>query len=197
MAIFPRRALGAALLSAAFVAAALSPSSAAADEIEQSIAAALQAYQEGDVALAKEELDYAAQLLAQAKAEGLTGFLPAPMEGWTRELGDGQAMGAAMFGGGVMAQADYMAADGRQVSIQMMADNPMVASMAAMFASPAAMGAMGKLERIGRQKVVITHDGDVQALVAGRVMLQIDGDAPVADKIAYAKAVDFRALGDF
>ncbi|MGG7564777.1 hypothetical protein ACQ5SO_01270 [Rhodovulum sp. DZ06] len=187
------RALRAALFAAPL---ALSAAPAAADEVEDAIEAGLEAYRAGDVALAKEELDFASQLLAQQKAEGLSGFLPAPLDGWTREMGDGQAMAASMFGGGIMASADYAAPDGAMVTIQMMADNAMVASMGAMLGNPAAMGAMGKVIRVGRQKAVQTPEGDVQALVANRVLVMVEGDAPAEVKLDYFKAIDFRALGD-
>ena len=53
-----------------------------------------------DAGLAKEEIDFVAQLLGQLKAEGLKGFLPAAMDGWTRE--DQETQNAAAFGGGQM-----------------------------------------------------------------------------------------------
>ena len=52
---------------------------ATADEIEETIEAALEAYRAGDVKAAKEEIDFVSQLLGQLKAEGLKGFLPAPL----------------------------------------------------------------------------------------------------------------------
>lgn len=182
-----------ALVAAALAAAPLLP--AAADEAEDAMEAALAAYRAGDVALAKEELDYAATLLDRMKAEGFSAFLPDPAPGWTRTMGEAQAMGAALFGGGAIAEADYADADGAQVTIRMMADNPMVASMAAMFGNASIMGAMGRVIRVGRQKAVLTPDGQIQALVANRVLVTIEGDAPEAAKIAYFELIDFKALG--
>lgn len=167
---------------------------AAADEIEAALEAALEAYRAGDVALAREELDYAAILMGELKAEGLSGFLPEPFEGWTRE--EAETRSAAAFGGGVIAGALYRGAPGT-VDIQMMAENQMVASMAALFANPALMSSMGTVRRIGRQRYVVTEDGDVQALVEGRIMVQISGDAPVEEKIAYLEAIDLEALAGF
>lgn len=190
------RHLRAALISAPLALLAAMP--AAADQIEDAIEASLKAYRAGDVALAKEELDFAAQLLAQKKAEGLTGFLPQALPGWARKIEDPQAMAGAGVMGGITARAEYHAdGDRRSVSIQMMADNPMVASMAAMLGNPAAMGAMGKVIRVGRQKAVLTRQGQIQALVAGRVLVQVEGSAPVEDKLAYFEAMDFRALGAY
>ena len=133
--------------------------------------------------------------MSQLKAEGLAGFLPAPMEGWTREDAEAQAMGAAAFGGGLTAEAAY-AKDGRTVVIRMMADNPMVAAMAGMFGNVAALGSMGKVRRINRQTVVVTPQGELQALVDRRIMISIEGDAPIEDKEAYFAAIDLAGLKD-
>ena len=57
---------------------------AQADEIEDSLQMALEAYQAGDINVAKEEIDYAAQLIAQLKAAGLSEFLPGALPDWTR-----------------------------------------------------------------------------------------------------------------
>ena len=48
---------------------------AVADDFTDSVAAALKAYEAGDIKTAKEEIDFAAQVLAQMKAEGLKAFL--------------------------------------------------------------------------------------------------------------------------
>ena len=70
------------------------------DEVEETIQAALEAYRAGDVKAAKEEIDFVSQLLGQLKAQGLKGFLPAALDGWTREDFETQNVGA--FGGGQM-----------------------------------------------------------------------------------------------
>jgi hypothetical protein len=166
-----------------------------ADEIEESLQMALEAYQAGDIKAAKEEIDFAAQLIAQMKAAGLTAFLPEPMEGWTRE-DDDQGSGMMGFGGGMSAGARYIR-DGEDVEIQLMAENQMVASMAVMFNNAAIMGSMGQVKRIKRQKVVVTPDGELQALIDSRILVQISGSAPIEEKEAYFGALDFRGLGDF
>lgn len=182
-------------LLAAF-AAAFTLNTAAADEISDTIEAALEAYQAGDTKLAKEELDFAAQLLSQLKAEGLTGFLPAPLDGWTRDDTESQASGAAAFGGGQMASASY--SNGSQdMEIRLMADNPMVAAMAATLGNSAMMAALGTVKRVNRQKLVVTPDGSVQALIDGRILLQVDGSASVEDKLAHVEAMDLDGLKAF
>lgn len=172
-------------------AAALWAGASTADEIEDAIEAALEAYRAGDIATTREELGYAQQLLAQRRADALSGLLPEPLQGWTREVDENA--GAAAFGGGVAASATYRR-DGETVEIQIVADNQMVAAMAAMFANPAMMGAAGRVKRINRQKVVLAPDGEIQALIDGRVLVTISGSAPIEEKEAYFAAIDLERL---
>ncbi|QDL90758.1 hypothetical protein FDP22_02510 [Paroceanicella profunda] len=178
-------------LAAAVLLAA--PLAASADEISDSIEAALAAYNGGDVAGAKDELDYASQLLGQMKAQGMTDFLPPARDGWEREVDEPQS--AAAFGGGVVAGATYTNGSD-DVTVQLMADNAMVASMGAMFGSTAMMGSMGRLTRIGGEKFV-SADGQITGFIGGRVLVQVSGSAPEAEKVAYLEMMDFDALKDF
>ncbi|MEM8791267.1 MAG: hypothetical protein AAGE80_06600 [Pseudomonadota bacterium] len=169
---------------------------AAADEVSDTIRAALEAYEAGDVSVAKEELDYATQLLDQMKAEGLSNFLPEPLDGWTRTDTSTQSAGAAAFIGGLIAEAEYAGAPGR-VTIRMMADSPMVVSMAGVLGNSQLMGSMGTVKRINRQKLVVTPQGEIQALIDNRILVQIEGTAPEEDKLAYFEALDIAALKAF
>ena len=182
--------------AAAMVMAGLISVPAFADEVEDALKMALEAYQAGDIATAKEEIDFATQLITQMKADGLSGFLPDALEGWERE--DDEDAGSAMtgFGGGMMAGARYTR-DGDDVNIEMMAENQMVTAMATMFSNPALMGSIGRVKRIGRQKVVVNNEGEIQALIDGRIFVQVTGSAPIEDKEAYFAAVDVEGLKDF
>ena len=170
---------------------------ARADDVEASIDAALEAYRAGDIKTAKQELDFASQLLGQRKAEELRSLLPEPLPGWERqdgETGDAQAMAA--FGGGQMAGASY-SKGAETVDIQIMADNQMVTAMGAMFTNPALMGSMGTVKRIGDEKAVVSPDGELQAMVDGRIMVQITGSADADTKTAYFEAIDLEKLKAF
>jgi hypothetical protein len=170
---------------------------ARADDVEASIDAALEAYRAGDIKMAKEELDFASQLLGQRKAAELQSLLPEPLPGWERqddETGDAQAMTA--FGGGQTAGASYRKGED-SVEIQVMADNQMVTAMGAMFSNAALMGSMGEVRRVGGEKVVVTPDGEMQAMIDGRIMVQITGTADAETKQAYFEAIDLEALKSF
>jgi hypothetical protein len=182
--------------AAAILLAALAALPARADDVEASIEAALEAYRAGDIRTAKEELDFAGQLLGQMKAEGLRAFLPEPLEGWEREDAETDTQAMAAFGGGQMASARYTSGDA-DLEIQLMADNQMVAAMAGMFSSAALMGAMGEVRRIEGEKVVIAPEGDLQAMIDNRIMVQITGSADADTKAAYFEAIDLEGLKDF
>lgn len=169
---------------------------ASADEVEESIGAALKAYRAGDVKTAKEELDLAAQLVSQLRAENLRALLPAPMQGWQREDEAADTAGMPAFGGGQMAGARYTRGDD-SVEIQIMADNQMVTAMGAMFSNVALLGSMGMVKRVGGERVVITPDGQLQSLVDGRIMVQIGGTADDEAKLGYFEAIDLERLKAF
>jgi len=180
----------------AVLAAALLVTPAAADEVEDALEAALEAYRAGDIALAREEVDFAATLIGQMKAEGLGGFLPEAMAGWTREEGDTSAQALGAFGGGIVANATYRGPGG-DFELTLMAENQMVAAMGAMLSNTALMGSMGTVKRAGRQRYVVTREGDIQALINNRVMIQITGSAPVEAKEAHFLLIDLAGLADF
>lgn len=182
-------------LSAVILALALGAAPAAADQIEEALEMALEAYRAGDIAVAKEEIDFAAQLIAQKKAAALADYLPEPLPGWTRR--DDEGGGQAAFGG-MTASATYLnEVDRKRVEVQLIANNQMVSAMAAMFSNPAIMGSAGTLKRINRQKVMIDQQGQLQTVVDNRILITISGNAPAEDKEAYFAAIDLEAVADF
>lgn len=179
------------LFAAAAVLLAAMP--AAGDEVEDSLAAALEAWRAGDAGLAAEEVEYAQSLMAQMKAQALAGFLPEPLEGWVREDGEDGAMPGL---GGMMASARYKGPE-HDLEIQIMAGNQMVASMMMMFSNPVMLGQMGELKRIGRQKVILTREGELQSVLDNNVLVSITGEAPVETKEEYFQKIDLAGLKEF
>lgn len=165
---------------------------ARADEIADAIAEAQKAYAAGDALAAKQALDVASQLLAQRNAEGLAKFLPPAPAGWTAGETETDAAAAAMFGGGLIAKREYTKGD-TQVSVQIIAQSPMIAQMAGMFANAQMLGAMGKVFRHQGRTAVVTKDGAVQ-LLSGATFITIEGDASEAEKKAFLSAIDLAAV---
>ena len=165
---------------------------AAADDVTESIDAALAAYADGDIDEAIEELAFAQQLLREMKTESLSAFLPAAPQGWTREVDTEMATGMAMMGGGFGAEATY-AGDGARFTVTLMADNPMVAGFAGMLGNAALLG--GKRLRIGGERFM-TQDGNLMGMIDNRILVQAEGADP--DTMAgVLETMDFDALADF
>jgi hypothetical protein len=177
---------------------ALSGGAALADEISDAMAKAQTAYTEGRLADAKRELDMASALIAQKNAERLKVLLPAAIDGWTAADGEAQAMGAAMMGGGIQVSRTYTKGDGTTVQISILTDSPMMAMVMGMFANPqmAIMSGM-KLDKAGEQQLLIDQNGDVQAVVANRFFVTVNGSSTGEDKLAYARAIDYPGLTAF
>lgn len=164
-----------------------------ADEVSDTLSSALQAYEDGDIDYALEELDYAKQLLQEMSTQELTGFLPEPPEGWTREISDsGVTAGLSMLGGGAGATAEYTNGTDT-VEITLIADSPMVTMFAGMLSNAAMLGM--KLRRVGREKFV-EDDGELSGLIDNRILVQAEGAAPEV-MIPLLEEIDFKALADF
>lgn len=165
---------------------------ALADEITDLLLSAIDAYQDGDVQYALDEIEMAKQELMALKTDALGRYLPPAPDGWTREVSSDVQQGLAMLGGGVGAEASYQG-DGKSYTIKLMADNPMVTSLAGIINNASMMGLKSK--RVNRQKFVI-QDGEIMGLVANRILVQVSG-ADIDTMLGALEAMDFEAMGRF
>ncbi len=164
------------------------------DPITASLQAAMDAYADGDLQYALDELAYAQQLLNAMKAEGLADYLPAPMEGWTMSLNDDAGAAMGFMGGGTIAQAEYTG-PGDSFTVTLMADSPMVTSMGAMLGNSALMASMGTIYRVNRVSFV-EQNGDLSGLVANRILVQAE-NGDIDTMIAHLETMDFREMQNF
>jgi hypothetical protein len=171
-----------------------------ADDVEEAVKEGLQYYHDGDFSNAAGNLEYAAQLIRQKKGGELESLLPQPLAGWTAEETESQAMGAAMFGGGVTAERRYRKGES-EVSVQIVTDSPLLQGVLMMFTNPMfAASDGGKLEKIKGQKALVKYDasarqGDIQIVVGGKYLVSIEGsEVEKADLQAYAEAVSYETL---
>jgi hypothetical protein len=184
------------LLATLGLAALLSVTATAqADDISDAIQEALKAYKQGDMAGAKESLGYATQLLNEKGADTLATALPAPLPGW--EAGDTQssAAGASLFGGGLQASRTYNRND-QYVQVEIVGDSPMLSQMMMIMSNPALAGSMGRSVKVGKQRGIQDENGKIMLIVNNRFMVSVEGDAPQADKMAYAEAVRLDVLNN-
>ena len=181
------------LLATTSAALLLAAPLARADEIGDAISEAARAYRAGDAVATRTALEEAMQLLAQRAAAGMSAALPAPLPGWTAEAAESNTAALGMFGGS-QASRTYSNAQGQDVRIQVMADNPMIAQLAMVMSNPAMAGSMGRLIRVGSQRAIQTGSNEIQMLVDNRILVVVDGDAPLEAKLAYARAIDVAKL---
>ena len=181
------------LTTAALIAMAVA-APARADEISDAIGEAQRAYQGGQFQAAQTALQEALQLLQQRGAAGLAAALPDALPGWTAEEATSSAAGAAGLFGGSTASRSYSNAQGQTVEIQVMSDNPLIAQLGPILANPMLAGAMGRIVRVGDQRAIQGNDGNIQMLVDNRILVQVQGDAPVEAKLAYARAINVARL---
>lgn len=182
------------ILVCAVLLAAVAAPAGAADDILDAIDQARKAYQGGDMATAKQSLDLASQLIAQKNAEGFATLLPEPLAGWKAEKAQANAIGAAMFGGVSAASRSYTNAKGDSVEVSISGDSALLMQFAPMLNNPAMAAAMGKLIRVGSQRAIQNQDGDIMMVVANKFLINVQGSADAASKMAYAQAVDVAKL---
>jgi hypothetical protein len=176
-----------------------------ADEILDSINEAIEAYKEKEYAEAAESLDYAKQLILQMRSENIMKVLPEPLPGWESKTAQTQSMG--MLGGMAGVEKEYFKPgtgdQGRKrITINIMAESPMMQGMMAMF-NPAYAGAQGgKLQKIKRNKAIVKYNpdsrsGEANVLVKKSYIVSIKGNSvDKKDLLDYAEAVDYKGLKD-
>ena len=182
----------------AVLALTISAAAVHADEFTDVVEGALEAYRAGDITGAQQELDYANTLLREMKTASLANHLPEAPDGWTREdnsdAQSGAGFGLAMLGGGNTAAATYRRG-GEDMTVTLVANSPMVSGMSAMITGMGAISG-GRPMRIQRVQVA-NHDGELQGVIDGRLLVTVAGNASVEDKVALLETMDFSALSAF
>lgn len=182
------------LVALSIACAAMFSLPAFADDVEDSIAEALQAYQDQEFTAAGQALSYASQLILQKSASNLATMLPPPLPGWDAEDSETQTAGMAMMGGGIQASRSY-ARQSETVEIQIVGGSPLLAQWMPMISNPAMGAAMGaKMVRIGKQRGLMTKDGEFMLVIDKRFLVTIKGSASKKIKIEYGQAINFVAL---
>jgi len=168
---------------------------ASADPFIDAMETAIEAYRDGDLQYAEDELAHARQILGEMKAQGLAAFLPEAPDGWDREIDTEAAQMMGFMGGGTSAKATYSGPDGR-FELSFIADNPMVAQMGMMLGNATMIAQMGgQVERINRVRF-LREDRSLRAIVGNRVLVQAEG-ADAELMIPVISEIDFRALEAF
>ena len=170
------------------------------DDVLATIQQAVRQYEQGDYAGAASNLEYAAQLVRQKKSEKLKQVLPPPLAGWEAGPATAQAVGTAVFGGGVTVSRTYTR-DSSLVTVEIVSDSPVLQSVMMMLNNPMFAGASGGVLQMihGHQAIVkyseADHGGDISMVIGNQLMVTVRGErVGLQDLLAYAGAVDFTAL---
>jgi len=163
------------------------------DDVADAIEAGRKAYADGELAKAKEALGLATQLIGQKHAEAYGKQLPPPLTGWTADEVEITGVGSAAYGAS-SALRRYENKAGDQIEVQISSDSAVIAQFATMMATREVAGAMGKIVTIGSERALQSVDGDLHMAVGGKFIIAVQGSASVADKLAYARAIDIAAL---
>lgn len=158
---------------------------ARADDAVEAMDRARQLYAAGDLKGAATELSFALREVdSRRRAQFVALFPPAPA-GWTLEPaaddGAGQALAAQMMGGGVMVDRSYARADGAaSIKAQLLADSPMVQTMAAMVTNPMLMQPGDRRVRLGSETAMLRFDAAAQSgeitLASGNLLIKLEGE---------------------
>jgi hypothetical protein len=175
-------------------------SGARADDVLNILDEAVKQYNSGDYSGAASNLDYASQLIRQKKSEKMKELLPEPLPGWEADEAEAQALGTAVFGGGINVSRKYMKKPAA-VTIDIITDAPVMQSLVMMINNPMLAGASGgKLESIKGQKAIVQYNendrkGEVNIVIDNRTLVTVKGRKIArADLVAYAASVDYEAL---
>ena len=175
----------------------LSP--AYADDVLDTAEEAINLYKAGKYSEAAGNFEYAGQLARKKRSGELSDYLPKALNGWKAEEVETQAMGAAMFGGLTSTERTYTKGNS-SVTVNIMADSPMIQGVIMMLQNPMMAAAQGELVKVGGRKALIEYDasnqsGQVQLVAANQYLIQVSGsDATKEDILAYASGVDYDGL---
>ena len=130
-----------------------------------------------------------------SRADALKRLLPPP-PGWAADAPESTAVSVAMLGGGVTASRAYYNGDQR-VDVQIIADSPMLQTVAALLNSP--LGAIGGMRTVvigGRRMTHSENDNSYMMLIADKVIVKVEGNANAPDPTlrSFIALVDFAAI---
>lgn len=153
-----RRILIAAMLLAIAVAPAL------ADDITEELKSAIEKYEGGDVAGAVDAVRLAETWLLEKQGSALTGVFP-DLDGWEKEVGESQAAGMAMMGGGITANCEYTKGDDR-MEVTIVGNSPLLAMASGIVGNAFMASSSGyKIIKINGMKSAIKQNGEWEVLI--------------------------------
>src|SRR5579875_2119332 len=139
---------------------------ASADQVTDQIHAAEGAYTQRNYSAALAALASASSLIRQMKADAWKAVLPAPPSGWTAGPAKTMTVAPALLGGGTSVERHYFRGDGASVDISLIADAPMLQSVATLLGAGMLLSGSETMQIEGQRVSYDADDNTLQAIVA-------------------------------
>jgi len=175
-----------------------------ADDISDQITAGLEAYKEQDYKMALEELKFVTAQIQQLNQEELQKLMPQALEGWTEKEGNNRdnQVAMSMMGGGTSMKKEFQR-DREKVTVEVLANSPMMQMMTMILKNPAMMAGQKNTKpyRYKRAKGMIKTDKnqtEISLVLAGQILVKITGRKLEDDAVLkeYLEQLDFSKLKD-
>lgn len=187
------------IISTLALASLLVSFSVSANEVVDAVNTGLKHYQAGEFSQATAQLDYAATLIRQEKAEYVKQAFPAAPSGWTAEQASAEAAGSGMFGGGISANREYRKGD-KNIRMELMMDSPMLQAVSGMLSNPSMIAMTGgKVIKVQGISAMSRDDGsgslEIQFIAPSNALVTVRGpSSEQATIMQLANQLDFKKL---
>lgn len=190
-------------LLVALSAALCLPASLSADEVTEQLETAQKAYESGELRSAVEALNFAVAKIQEQITERLLTLLPEPLDGWQADASESQSGGVAAMITGTSLSRRYFRTDGAEVTLNLMADSPMLPMLTMALSMPFVMQAnegmktyMFKGHRGTIEHKAGTDEFEISLLIGNRLLVQGNGRGIPDEKPveAYLEALDLEAV---
>ncbi|NEX21519.1 hypothetical protein G3480_14575 [Thiorhodococcus mannitoliphagus] len=174
-----------------------------ADEVIDQIDTAKKAYESGELRSAVETLNFAVAKIQEQMTESLLKLLPEALDGWTADPPESQSGGMAAMITGTTLSRRYARADGAEVTLNLMADSPMMPMLTMAMSMPFVMQSNQDMKTYsfkGHRGMVEhaadTTDYEVTLMVGNRLVIQGQGSQleDIASIEAYLERLDLDAI---
>ena len=187
------------------LAAALSLSAGplAADEVTDQLETAKKAYESGELKSAVEALNFAVAKIQEQMTGKLLTLLPEPLAGWQADPPAAQSGGMAAMITGTALSRRYFREDGAEVTLNLMADSPLLPMLTMALSMPFMMQAndgMKTYQLKGHRGTIEHKEGtseyEISLLVGSRLLVQGSGKGIADQKLLeqYLETLDLDAI---
>ncbi len=174
-----------------------------ADDVTDQIKHAQKSYEAGDLRAAVETLNFSIAKIQELLTARLLTLLPEPLPGWKADVGESQSGGMAAMITGTTLSRRYFREDGAEVTLNLMADSPMMPMLTMALSMPFVMQSKQDMKTYALKgnRGMIEHaassdDYEITVMVGNRLVIQGHGhrlpDAKALEQ--YLEALDLDAI---